>query len=132
MLISAADLDRRYYASMVLLLPQYHFSVLARTAGSTSPPIYQPSDKAKFVAMLKADLDGLEASHHGVYLGFTKLRRLTDTSSSKLQSIWENDIRVTLTWVDTTQSHEEDVNTTLWELGNDFIAAGREIMSNAA
>jgi hypothetical protein len=38
---------------------------------------------------------------------------------------------VTETWVDTYQSHEENITTTLWELGNDFIAAGREIMANA-
>ena len=96
-----------------------------------SPPIYSPEDKPKFVSMLKADLNAFEEAHHGVYLGFHKLRRLKDTSAYKLQSVWENDIRVTSTWVDTYQSHEEDINMTLWELGNDFIAAGREIMSNA-
>ena len=101
------------------------------TSGSTSPPLYTPSDKAMFVDLLKANLDGFESSHHGVYLGFNKLRRYSDTSSSKLRSIWEDSILVTQTWVDTHQSHEEDGDTTLWELGNDFVAAGREIMSNA-
>ena len=84
-----------------------------------------------FADLLKANLDGFGSSHHGVYLGFNKLRRLTDTSSVKLRSLWEDSIIVTQTWVDTYQSHEEDIKTTLWELGNDFIAAGREIMSNA-
>ncbi|GAX73193.1 hypothetical protein CEUSTIGMA_g646.t1 [Chlamydomonas eustigma] len=100
------------------------------TAGSQYPPIYQPSDKAMFVDLLQSDIDTFEAAHHGVYLGFSKLRRLNNVGSP-LQTIWESDVIVTETWVDTYQSHEENITTTLWELGNDFIAAGREIMANA-
>ncbi len=56
---------------------------------------------------------------------------LQDTHSYKLRTIWESPIRTTSTWVDTYQSHEEFANMTLWQLGNDFVAAAREVMANA-
>ncbi len=82
--------------------------------------------------MLKDDITSFEADHHGVFLGFSKLQKATNENQSPLLSIWEDKIRVAETWVDTYQSHEQNVTTTFWDLGNEFLAASREMMSNAA
>jgi hypothetical protein len=49
------------------------------TAGdpTLSPPLYSSADVDKFAELLEADLNRFEKYHHGVYLGFTKLRRFT-------------------------------------------------------
>ena len=55
-----------------------------------------------------------------------------DTSSYKLRSLWEEDIAAANIFVDTANSYEDSYNTTLWELGNAFIAAAREVVNNHA
>lgn len=78
-----------------------------QTAGTFSPPLYSPSDKDKFASMLEDDLNQFEIVHHGVYLGFTTLRRLPNSAHADLQTIWESPVQATHIWVDTYQSHEE-------------------------
>jgi hypothetical protein len=105
------------------------------SAGAISPPLYLPGaiDSSDFrlsqpsiSAMMVESLDALEEAHHGIYLGFSKLRKL----SGHVLAEFEAPIIPVQVWNDTSPTKKSTVNMTLWELGNRYIMSGREVATN--
>eukprot|EP00955_Chlamydomonas_euryale_P033510 347884-Chlamydomonas_euryale.AAC.1 len=100
-------------------------------ADDQSTLLYSPSTLNEVLDRMRVDTDRFEAAHHGVYLGEHELRRLQDADGHLLYTIWEKPILQVHTWVDAYQSFEETSETSMWLMGNEFVAASRELIHNA-
>ncbi|GIL79405.1 hypothetical protein Vretimale_18290 [Volvox reticuliferus] len=119
--ISAAGeaIDRTFYTAMYTRA----IEAATRSAGFSSDNI------ASLEARLTIDVDRLEYLHQGLYLGFSNLRR---SSSSRLNNLWDLKQWNVTEYQDTKVPTTSYILMTLWNLGNDFISAVREVAFYAA
>ncbi|GLI68263.1 hypothetical protein VaNZ11_012618, partial [Volvox africanus] len=119
--ISAAGeaIDRTFYTAMYTRA----IEAATRSAGFSS------NDITSLEARLTIDVDRLEYLHQGLYLGFSKLRR---SSSSRLNNLWDLKQWNVTEYQDTKVPTTNYILMTLWNLGNNFISAIREVAFYAA
>ncbi|KXZ48338.1 hypothetical protein GPECTOR_28g744 [Gonium pectorale] len=114
--ISAAGeaIDRSHFTAMYTRA----IEAATRSAG------FSPSDIPILADRLTSDVDHLEYLHQGMYLGFKGLRR---SPSAKLNDLWDEPQWNMTQYQDTKVPSYKSMMVTLWNLGNDFISAVREV-----
>ncbi|KAG2422329.1 hypothetical protein HXX76_016114 [Chlamydomonas incerta] len=114
--ISAAGeaIDRSHFTTM------YSRAIEAASRGEG----FTAADIGGLAAHMDTETDRLEYLHQGMYLGFKGLRRST---SDRLNSLWDDPMWPTTVYKDTKVPSFEHKNVTLWNLGNDYISAAREV-----
>eukprot|EP00878_Enallax_costatus_P031470 GHUV01034416.1.p1 GENE.GHUV01034416.1~~GHUV01034416.1.p1 ORF type:complete len:452 (+),score=95.23 GHUV01034416.1:594-1949(+) len=105
------------------------FDALHKNQSQTG--IFTEADLPHFEFLFEDAIDKFQRDHENTYLGRTKMRRLMNRKKYKLQDYWETPM-----WTSLTEKIDKDTPTFvnkslgLWEMGNEIIAAAREVLAN--
>ncbi|GFR48517.1 hypothetical protein Agub_g10412 [Astrephomene gubernaculifera] len=94
----------------------------------TNPEWYTWDDLDIILGDMTEAINSMEDAHQGLYLGFGKLRHLGD--NYELGAIWEGRTLNETLYIDTRVPYTISSLNSLWLMGNAFLAAGRELVSN--
>ncbi|GFR51631.1 hypothetical protein Agub_g13986 [Astrephomene gubernaculifera] len=75
---------------------------------------------------MRAALDDLESYHQGTYLGTGKVPE--EVGDPLLQALWTNPLQSYRFYMDLSEPRWTNLTAGVWQLGNRFIAAGRELL----